>query len=101
MYEYDRGRNVDEFVEFVTGKYETVTGKYVPPPVGGWKKVIRQLRKKVEGNKFLSALLEDFEHILSWRKNAAILLFVFGGIFGFFNAILMSALTRQKKLKKA
>ena len=97
MFEYPVGaaRSVDEFLKFAlddgTGKggYANVELKSVPKGPGGMLKLVADLRKNVYDIDLLRFLLDDVEHILHLRKNAAVLLLVAGFLVGFFVASLL------------
>lgn len=99
MYRYDGSRNVDDFVKFAIDGYINKTSEKVPPPMAGWKKAIQEIRKKAADHKVLQDLLKDFEHILDMRKNAAVLLFLFGCVFGFFITVLLGVFSGKKSTK--
>lgn len=74
---------VDAMYTFVTTRYATMDGATVPSAptfVDDAMEIIRiQLQR---GNRFRIVLMEDLDHIRRYRKNAAALLIVLGGICG-------------------
>ena len=57
---------------------------------------MKELREKLtdytQKNEHLKYLLEDFEHITDYRKNAAIVLVVMGSIIGFMLGVIVTLL---------
>ncbi|KAL7538420.1 hypothetical protein ACHAXR_008546 [Thalassiosira sp. AJA248-18] len=112
MYNYKGGRNIDEMYKFVTEGYKSALMDTIPPAPSMFDVKMKQFRQKFEAitqdNPHLKHLLEDFDHIVSFRKNAAAVLLVMGAFIGFMFAklsLLMgigstSAAKAQKKKKK-
>ncbi len=96
VYPPSNGRLVDDFVEFIIGGSDTEDGAgykkvermEVPKGPSGLLKVVSDLRRQVYDIEVLKFLLDDVEHILLFRKNAAGLLVLFGIMIGFFIAVL-------------
>jgi len=98
VYPPSNGRHVGDFVEFIIGSssdsdgesagYKKVERMAVPEAPGGVLKLVSDLRRQVYDIKVLKVLLDDVEHIIMFRKNAAALLVVWGIMIGFFLAIL-------------
>ena len=63
---------------------------------------IEDLRRKVHNVKILNDFLNDVEHIVMYRKNAAAMLIGFGALLGVLMSSLFRLLTRSttKKQKK-
>ena len=82
VYKYQGPRTVEALKDFVLQGYKSKEGMPVPPPPS----FVTQQRKKfvqfVERNEHLKMLVDDFEHIVNLRKNAALLLVVFGLLSG-------------------
>lgn len=117
MFDYKGARNLDAMYDFVTVGYNLAVTKsamtdVIPPPPSMFDVKMKQFRLKIEAmtkdNDHLKYLLEDFEHIVSFRKNAAAALLVMGAIIGFFFGMILSLLlglgstgtTKGKKKKK-
>ncbi len=100
MYEYPprSPRNVDHFLEYVLGGYTNGEKRGVPtnPRL---LQMVADFRNNVHHIKFLHFLLDDIEEILLRRKNAAILLFFSGTLFGVLLCTLKGLLTKTKKEK--
>ena len=84
MRSYSGLRDVDEFMEYVLGGYQKDSSEIVPPGPNKLIEAIQLLRQKVHTNSFLRVTLDDFEHIIELRKNAAFVILIIGMIFGFF-----------------
>lgn len=103
MYEYEprATRDVDSFIAYVLAGYKAKEKMEVPakPTL---LQVISNLRKHVHGVEFLNAILNDFEEILSKRKNAAVLIFMAGVVAGIFLCLIQDLLNsrRSKKQKR-
>lgn len=99
MYPVGRERSVDELITFVLGGdsesggsargYQNVEKLSVPKGPGGLLKIVGDLRKNVYDIEILRFLLDDVEHILLLRKNAALLLIGMGFVLGFFAACVL------------
>ena len=83
MYDYSGPRDVDAFVNFITKEYKNAKGETVPSAPGAFEEALKKLRKAVKDNKHMVNLLNNFEHILKMRKNAAVFLLVLGAVLGF------------------
>ncbi len=83
MYEYNpqSPRDVKSFVDYVLGGYQSGEKLNVPARQT-LLQVVGDLRKHVHDVKFLNVMLHDLEDILLKRKNAAVLLFLTGAVFG-------------------
>ena len=96
MYNYKGARNLDALYEFVTGGYKTSPDDTIPQPPSYMDikmKEIRQMFDKYsQDNEHLKYLLEDFDHIISFRKNAAAALLILGAIIGFFFGMIVTLL---------
>ena len=115
MYNYKGARNLDALYEFVTGGYKTSPIDTIPQPPSymdiKMKEIRQQFDKYSQDNEHLKYLLEDFDHIISFRKNAAATLLVMGAIIGFFFGMIVTLLmgigktdkpkTTKSKKKKA
>lgn len=115
LYNYKGARNLDAMYEFVTGGYKKSPIETIPDPDSLFDVKMKEFRTKFDqytkDNEHLKYLLEDFDHIVSFRKNAAAVLVGLGAIFGFFLGIIVSLLmgigkaekskTASKKKKKA
>jgi protein disulfide-isomerase-like protein len=83
VYKYQGPRTVQALKEFVLEGYKSIEGAPVPPPPPSY--VTRQRKRFlqfVEENPHLKMLVDDFEHIVNLRKNAALVLVVFGMLSG-------------------
>lgn len=107
MFAYKGERNIDALYDFVTEGYKSALQDTIPPVPSFYEKTMKQLRKKfnkfAKNNEQLQYLLTDFEHILSFRKNAAAVLLVMGAIVGFWIGFIVSLLAfgsgNEKKVK--
>ncbi|KAL7530765.1 hypothetical protein ACHAWF_003503 [Thalassiosira exigua] len=96
MFDYKGGRSVDALYDFVTEGYQSALPTTIPPPPSAFEAKMTELRTKFEAatrdRPHLKYLLEDFDHIVSFRKNAAAVLLGLGSILGFMFGILVSLL---------
>jgi len=79
-YSYEGGRSVEDMKEYLKsgtsdGKFGGTTGSAIPVPPS-W------MEQKMKEIKFLKGLSEDFNHIVSYRKNAAAILVGMGFVWG-------------------
>lgn len=74
MYDYNGGRSLNDFKEFLKGGDFGEGGPIPGPP--SW------VEQKMAQNKFLKELAEDFNHIVAYRKNAAAILVGMGVVWG-------------------
>lgn len=97
MYNYKGGRNVDALYDFVTGGYASALDDKIPPAPSAFDATVKGFRRKFDDaakdHPHLKYLLEDFDHIVSLRKNAAVALLMLGAFVGFFFGIIVSLLT--------
>eukprot|EP00584_Thalassiosira_punctigera_P002054 CAMPEP_0172527584 /NCGR_PEP_ID=MMETSP1067-20121228/2231_1 /TAXON_ID=265564 ORGANISM="Thalassiosira punctigera, Strain Tpunct2005C2" /NCGR_SAMPLE_ID=MMETSP1067 /ASSEMBLY_ACC=CAM_ASM_000444 /LENGTH=232 /DNA_ID=CAMNT_0013311347 /DNA_START=65 /DNA_END=763 /DNA_ORIENTATION=+ len=114
MYTYKGARNIDALYDFVTGGYASSSpDDAIPPAPSAFDAKMKELRQgfasMTEDHPHLKYLMEDFEHIVSFRKNAAAVLLVLGSFAGFFFGIIVALLTgigggkkedKKKKKKK-
>lgn len=106
MYQYapQKPRELNEFIAFVLGGYKRDEENLeVPASSTGVLKVVGDLRRAFHEVDGLNFLLEDFEEILLQRKNAAVLIFGSGVIFGVLLCMLKGVLSSSgssKKVKK-
>lgn len=111
MYNYKGARNADALYDFVTEGYKSALQDTIPPPPSVLDVKMKEFRMKfdslAQNNKHLKFLLEDFDHIITFRKNAACALLVMGAFIGFMFGIIVSLLmgmgstdTKAKKKKK-
>ena len=87
MYVYppSNEREVDKFIQFIyREEYKEVDRQVIPEGPVGLLKIVGKLRKGVYDIELLRFLLDDVEHIISLRKNAAILLIGLGMVIGIF-----------------
>ena len=83
MYTYEGPRTLTDMMEFVLGGYKNASSiESVPPDNSKWKKMMGAWRVKLQTYDFARVTLQDFEHILHFRKNAALVLFLLGSSFG-------------------
>ena len=96
MYNYKGARNLDALYEFVTQGYKTSPIDIIPQPPSFFDGKMNEIRqtfdKYSQDNEHLKYLLEDFDHIISFRKNAAATLLVLGAIIGFFFGMIVTLL---------
>jgi protein disulfide-isomerase-like protein len=76
VYEYSGGRNADDLLAFAEGAYEEVDSTDFPVPSAPMHPLVEQALQ------LLKPLLEDFKHIYNVRKNAAVVFFLGGMLFG-------------------
>lgn len=112
MYSYNGARNIDALYDFVTGGYRSETDDAIPPGPSAFEATMKELRQKfadlTQDHPDLKYLLDDFDHIVEYRKNAAAVLLVTGACVGFFFGVILSLLMgmgsagkkAQKKKKK-
>jgi thioredoxin-like negative regulator of GroEL len=104
MYNYKGARNIDALYEFVTEGYKTAPTDTIPAPPSAFDAKMKEIRQKfeamTENHEHLKFLLEDFEHILDKRKNAAAVLLVLGGVLGFMFGVIVSLLMGIGKVEK-
>ena len=107
MFSYKGARDIEALYDFVTEGYKSALQDTIPPVPSMYETMVKDLRKKfnkfANDNEHLQYLLTDFEHIVSFRKNAAAVLLVMGIIAGFFLGVIVSLLTfgrgSEKKVK--
>ena len=104
MYLYEGPRTLNDLMEFALGGYKKATTvQSVPPDISAWKKWLDTSSQKFHENEFVRVTLKDFYHILDYRKNAALVLFVLGSLFGFILGYIMAYIStacRSNKIKK-
>merc|ERR1740139_2011474 len=109
MYHYTGNRNMDALYQFVTGGYKTELDKNIPPAPSMFEVKMREFRAWFENmtqdDPHLKFFLEDIDHIVSFRKNAAALLLILGAFIGFVFGVVASMLlgtgnTKMKAQKK-
>ncbi len=107
VYPPEGERLIDEFISFVFddgsgegGYKQMVERKSVPKGPEGFVKLVGDLRKYVHDIELLKFLLDDVEHILILRKNAAVLLLLSGFFIGFFVASLLGLNKRNPSVAK-
>ena len=109
MYNYKGPRTLDALYEFVTGGYTAALTDAIPPPPSAFEVKVKEFRQKfeklTEDHEQLKYLLEDFDHIVSFRKNAAVVILAMGAFLGLFFGIIVSLLmgvgkTEAKAAKK-
>lgn len=112
MYTYKGSRTLDAMYDFVTGGYKSMVDDKIPAPPSFLDVKMKEFRQTFESmtedNPHLRYLLDDFDHIISLRKNAAVVLLVMGAFVGFFLGVIVSMLMGtgsaqpkgQKKKKK-
>jgi hypothetical protein len=92
------GGAVDAMYTYVTTRYRTMDGSIVPSPPTFLDEVIERIRILWNrGNHFRIVLLEDLDHIRRYRKNAAALLLVLGGIGGVILTVILWSVVRSKE----
>lgn len=74
VYDYNGGRTLDELKSFLEGS-SFGEGKGVPKPPS-W------LESQMTQNPILKELVDDYDHIVSYRKNAAAILIAIGVVLG-------------------
>lgn len=96
MYDYRGARTVEAMSEFVFGGYKNIPKdrkQVVPavPSAPSWvQSKMEELRKFAKGNKTISYLITDLEHITKMRKNAALLVFAVGLLVGMWLGFLLA-----------
>ena len=102
MYTYRGSTTGEAAVEamktFVETRYKSMDGSIVRSPpslLDTWKEMIRAASK--DANHFLSLVMEDFNHIWLYRKNAAAALILIGGVAGTIFGLLLSFLFPRKR----
>lgn len=112
MYNYKGSRNIDELYEFVTEGYKLQIGvATIPAPPSMFEMKMKEFRLKFQeysqDHEHLKFLLDDFDHIVEFRKNAAAVLVVMGAVIGFMFGIIVMLLmgigstgSKTKKKKK-
>ena len=107
MFPYKGARDIDALYDFVTEGYKSALQDTIPPVPSMYEKTVNDLRKKfnkfAKDNEHLQYFLTDFEHIISFRKNAAAALLVMGVIVGFWLGVFFSLFAfgggSEKKVK--
>lgn len=96
MYTYKGVRTLEALYEFATEGYKTASDDPIPAAPSAFELKMKELREKLtdytQKNEHLKYLLEDFEHITDYRKNAAIVLVVMGSIIGFMLGVIVTLL---------
>ena len=82
MFRYSGPRELDDLVAYATGGYQDTSGEAVPAPPSFVKEKMTELRKLVNDNEHLKHIVEDFQHIVEIRKNAAAVLVGIGALIG-------------------
>ncbi len=104
MYSYKGARNIDALYAFVTEGYKTAATDTIPIPPSAFEVKMKKIRKKFQDvadtNQNLKFLLEDFDHIIEFRKNAAVVLVVMGAIIGFMIGMIVCLLGGLRRAKK-
>ena len=104
MFTYKGDRDIDSLYEFVTGGFKSALHEPVPTVPSMYEKKMKEMRKKfkrtVKNNEQLQYLMTDFEHIISFRKNAAAVLLVLGAIIGFWLGFIVSMFAFGKGSEK-
>jgi protein disulfide-isomerase-like protein len=84
MYKYDGPRYVADLLAFArTGYHHASPGLDVPAMPSAVELLRRQLMEMVSSSRQVKMLVDDFEHIVKVRKNAAAVLALLGAIVGF------------------
>ena len=102
LYRYQGPRDLESLIEFVTEGYQTDAGEDVPAPPS-WVEVNRKkFLKAIHSNRQLSMLIDDFEHIMEVRKNAAVVLILIGLFIGILVGYILGILggSKGEKAKK-
>lgn len=96
MFPYKGKRDLDSMFQFVTEGYKSSINEEIPDLPNVFQEKVKQLRVKFQilmnDHENLKFLLEDFNHILEFRKNAAAVLIGFGVIVGVILANILSLL---------
>lgn len=102
-YPYKGKRDLESLFEFVTEGYKSAITEEIPGVPSVFDEKMKQFRLKFQqlanDHKDLKFLLEDFDHILEYRKNAAAVLVVLGAIIGFMVGMIASLLMGLGKVK--
>ena len=101
MYKYEGSRTVDDMKEFVMSGYKDKVDMDVPAPPSTVEMFRRKVMEYVESNEQLSTLVDDFEHIVDLRKNAAAILVLMGVVLGVVLGCLMENCGKLSRTKKA
>jgi len=100
LFTYKGSRSLLAMYDFVTEDYKEGPQDTIPPLPSWFDTKVKELRKWFEAatddNQHLKYLLEDFEHILEFRKNAAGALLVIGGMFGFLLGVMLTLLSTMR-----
>ena len=103
-YPYKGKRDLESMFQFITNGYKSSNTEEIPAVPSMFQEKIKQLRLKfhklTKDHKDLKYLLEDFDHILEVRKNAAVVLIVIGAIIGFIFANILNLLGGLRRAKK-
>lgn len=105
MYPYVGGRDIDALYKFATGGYKAALDESIPQAPSMFEVKMLEFRGWFEDitqdDPNLKFFLEDIDHILSFRKNAAALLLILGAFIGFWFGVVVSMLLRtgNKKTK--
>ena len=87
MYPYKGSRTLDALYAFVTEGYASGPTEVIPVPPSVFQTKMKEWRRKVqqmtEKHPHLRYLMDDFEHIVQFRKNAAAVLMILGTMVGF------------------
>ena len=103
MFNYKGARNIEALYDFVTDGYKSAEADTIPTPPSVYDAKMKELRKKfndmTKDHEQLKFLLDDFEHIVEFRKNAAAVLLIIGFIVGFIFHMVASLLKGSGKDK--
>jgi protein disulfide-isomerase-like protein len=99
LYTYKGARQLEDMKEFVVTGYKQKDSLPVPPPPSFVETQRKKVKQVVESNKLLSMMLEDFEHIVSMRKNAAVVLLLLGAFVGFLVGYFVASAGKSKSSK--
>uniref|UniRef100_A0A7S2WRL6 Thioredoxin domain-containing protein n=1 Tax=Eucampia antarctica TaxID=49252 RepID=A0A7S2WRL6_9STRA len=99
MYSYDGARIASDLMEFASEGYKEATAEDVPPPPSWMEDKVVKVRIMVQTNHHLNAIVQDFEEVVTNRKNAAAVLIGLGVFFGVLIGYLMASL-KNTKIKK-
>mmetsp|Transcript_21104 Transcript_21104/g.58704 ORF Transcript_21104/g.58704 Transcript_21104/m.58704 type:complete len:236 (-) Transcript_21104:1138-1845(-) len=75
VFTYKGPRASDDLLEFAMEGYKAAKGEPVPAPPSWFEELL-------DSNQFVKSLINDLDHIVEVRKNAAALVFVLGLIWG-------------------
>jgi hypothetical protein len=84
---------IQAMTTFVETRYQSIEGSLVPPPptiMDQWQEVVK--KGMTNANRIVSILMEDMEHIAKYRKNAAFVLVLMGGVVGALVVLVLLAL---------